>query len=1183
MQCPRCHSECSAEFDFCPRCGTALHVTCPHCGFRCPSELRLCPKCATALATPAGAGPEIDAQAMLNRAIQRHIPKEYAERLLATRGQPHDERRTVTILFSDVKGSTALAENLDPEDVKDIIRGVFEFLIGAVYRYEGTVVQLMGDAILAFFGAPIAHEDDPERACRAALDIAAEAAEYAERLHKERGIAGFGVRVGINTGLVVVGELGSDLRVAYTAVGDAINLAARMEEAAEPGTVLISHNTFRLVAPLFETQALGPLRVKGKSKRVHVYRVLSARMLPDKGRGVPGLDSPMVGRETELATLREAVAGLSAGRGGVVSIVGEAGLGKSRLVAEVRGTKNNPQIAQITPIEKTRWVEGRCLSYGMSVAYQLWKDVLRGLLGVTQQASPAALREALQRCVADLCPQTLAGVYPYLAGVLSVPLDEGAGAATGDLDPAELQKRTFRALEELLGAAARRQPLVVVGEDLHWADATSLQVLQQLVPLTQRVPLLLICVLRPVKDHGSWSFVAGLTAALGAGHAALMLEPLSPEYSETLVTNLLHSETLPDVLRQRILSRAEGNPFYIEEVIRSLIDLKVLARNRAGAWTASRTMVTIPIPDTLQGVLVARIDRLPDTTRRVLQMAAVIGRIFLERLLGAMTGAGAELEGHLQLLQYQELIRERAQTPELEYIFKHDMTREAAYNGLLKKERRVYHRQAAEAIERLFADRIEDQVELLALHWQRADEPWQATGYLLRAGDRASHLGASWQAIEFYRAALKLAVGAGRQPRVPPHAIHEKLGDVFYEHLSRQDDALAYYQQFLQSAQGDEEAARAARKLAALYLLRGDVGQAHRHYQIALARLRELPPGAEACRVHYGLAYLFVSRNELEPAQEQATLSMDAAQRSGDRMGQADAFRMLGIIASQKRQHQVALDYDLKSLELYRVLADLPRLAHACNNVGDSYRQMGDTVRALEYLREGLQVAQTIGSVAAEAMLRQTTGELLLDLGEWQKAAEELELARAAATQCGVVGRIIGVRRPLGVAYEALGRLDQARAELEAAENLMWETHHLRFGADLYLDLAHLKATVGSLDEAERCVARAVKQAGPGASPAFRAVLHRCRGYLAARRGRWERAVVELEESLRLLGQDGVPFPVEEGRTRLELAAAYAGRGESEDAALSQQELQAARALFERVGATGYLERLKEPHGDGLR
>jgi len=307
----------------CTQCGTELAPD---------PDVRFCRECGTEVERPPSeAADERDSTAV--KALERLVPKEFAERLLATRGQVEAERRMVTILFSDVKGSTAMAEDLDPEEVMEIMNGAFDVLIKPVYRYEGTLARLMGDAILAFFGAPIAHEDDPERACRAALEIIEGAKLYAAKLEEERGITGFNVRVGINTGLVVVGEVGSDLRVEYTAMGDAINLAARMESTAQPGTVLITENTHKLIAALFETEGLGPIEVKGKAEAISVYRVLAAKEVPGKVRGIAGLESPLVGREAEFAALQESMERLQAGVGGIVTLVGEAGLGKSRLVA----------------------------------------------------------------------------------------------------------------------------------------------------------------------------------------------------------------------------------------------------------------------------------------------------------------------------------------------------------------------------------------------------------------------------------------------------------------------------------------------------------------------------------------------------------------------------------------------------------------------------------------------------------------------------------------------------------------------------------------------------------------------------------------------------------------------------------------------------------------------------------
>ncbi len=757
MQCPQCNRGNPEGARFCGRCGAKLARMCAECGAEVPPdpEIRFCVECGAEIQATEEA-PVADADAAAER-LQRLVPKEYAERLLATRGQVQAERRMVTILFSDVKGSTAMAEGLDPEEVMEIMDGAFDVLIEPIYRYEGTLARLMGDAVLAFFGAPIAHEDDPERACRAALGIVEGAKEYAARLEQEHGITGFNVRLGIHTGLVVVGEVGSDLRVEYTAMGDAINLAARLESAADPGTVLITEATLKLIAPLFETEALAPIQVKGKVEPVSVYRVLAAKEVPGKVRGIAGLESPLVGREVELAALQEALQRLQAGVGGIVTLVGEAGIGKSRLVAEAR--KHVVGVIHELPLRAMplRWVEGRCLSYGGSVAYLLWLDVLRGLLGVALDDAPQAVGDALRDQVQELCRDAFDDVYPYLARLMTLALHDEVAARLDDMDGRDLKTATFRAVETLIQCAAGERPLVLVCEDLHWADPTSLALLEQLLALTERVPLLLLSVFRPVKDHGCWRFRELAAQTYAERHTDVMLEPLTAVESQTLVANLLRIEHLPEVLRERILSRAEGNPFYVEEVIRSLIDRGAIVHDEpTGRWTATREVADIPIPDTLQGVLVARIDRLQEEAKRVLQMASVIGRIFLYRLLSAIAAEERRLDEHLSTLQHEEMIRERARIPELEYIFKHDLTREAAYNGLLKKQRRVFHRQVAEVLEHLFPERIEEQLGLLAHHWEQSGNAEKAVEYLQRAGDKSRLAYALEEAVGYYQRALAL-------------------------------------------------------------------------------------------------------------------------------------------------------------------------------------------------------------------------------------------------------------------------------------------------------------------------------------------------------------------------------------------------------------------------------------------
>ncbi|MCP4536628.1 MAG: AAA family ATPase [Chloroflexi bacterium] len=657
------------------------------------------------------------------------------------------ERKLVTVMFADISGFTALAETMDPEAVRDLMNGCFEQLVPVVEKYGGTVDKFIGDEVMALFGAPVAHENDPERALRAALEMMNALAGF----NVERG-TDLGLHFGINTGLVIAGGLGTRERQEYSVMGDAVNLAARLEGASERGDIFVGPDTYRLTEPLFEFETLEPIRVKGKAEPVAIYRLLAIKAIPGQVRGIEGLESSLVGREAEFRTLTKAVERLQSGVGSIVTIVGEAGLGKSRLAAEIRRSS--------LAIQNLNWFEGRCLSYGGSIAYLPWLDVLRGLLEVTPDDDLAVVRDVLQEYVQTLCPERFDDVFPYLSWLMSLPLEDEFEVMVRNLGSKALQVVTFRAIETLFESAATQHPLVIVCEDLHWADPTSLELLEELLALTNRVPLLLICLLRPETEHGCWRIKEIAARQYRHRHTDLWLEPLSASESNTLVGNLLHTEGLPPELQERILSQAEGNPFYVEEILRSLMDSGAIVQDETtGRWRMTREVAAITIPDTLRGVLIARIDRLQEETKRVLQLASVIGRLFFHRVLAEIAQEEHQLDDHLLTLQQEEMIREQARIPELEYIFKHQLTQEAAYRGLLRKERRIFHRQVAEALERLLPERIEEQVELLAHHWEQAEEPEKATAYLVRAGQKAAGRYANTEALANFQRALALAEG----------------------------------------------------------------------------------------------------------------------------------------------------------------------------------------------------------------------------------------------------------------------------------------------------------------------------------------------------------------------------------------------------------------------------------------
>ena len=544
----------------------------------------------------------------------------------APRAAATSERRPLTVLFADIAGSTALAERMDPEDWAEIVSKAFARMNATVTRYDGTIARLMGDGVLAFFGAPVAHEDDPLRAVRCGLDMARAVDELGAELSAKEPID-LRIRVGINTGPVVVGVVGSQVASEYTAMGDAVNVAARMQSLARPGTVLVSAATHRFIAGLIESVDVGQLAVKGKANSVQAYEVTAVKA-GASGRGLVGIHAPMVGRDAQQKRLVELFAIAKAGQGRVAAILGEPGIGKSRLLAEFRDEIERGDAS-------VRWIEGRCLSYGHTLPYHLVTDLVRSLLGVNASAGEAELREALEMVLRDLLGEGWEDAYAYLGHLLSIRLDPAMQGRLASLD-FEAVKRYVSSLVSVVRALSERGPVVLVFEDLHWADAASADTLVALTPLLADLPVLTIMTSRSDRDAPGWRLVAGVRDLFGDALTEIKLEPLSSDETRTLVATLLEIESLPVVTRDLILAKAEGNPFFVEEVIRMLIDRAAIHRE-GDRWLANPEVADVEIPDTLQGLLLERIDRLPQESRRTLRVASVIGRQFgvtiLERLL----------------------------------------------------------------------------------------------------------------------------------------------------------------------------------------------------------------------------------------------------------------------------------------------------------------------------------------------------------------------------------------------------------------------------------------------------------------------------------------------------------------------------------------------------------------------
>ncbi len=835
MNCPNCQSDNRQEARFCKRCGFFLGANCPFCNAILPEAALYCDHCGRQVngqgqpliqphattppsisaqpsragttspqrpSQPAGISPtqRETSEGSEGDQLQQYISEEMRKKLEAARasGDMVGERRVVTMMFCDVKGSTAAAENLDPEEWSEIINGAFEHMIRSVYTYEGTVARLMGDGILAFFGAPLAHEDDPQRAVLAGLDIIGSMAPYRETIKKSWDID-LNVRVGINTGLVVVGSVGSDLRMEYTALGDAINLAARMEDTALPGTIQIADDTYKLVSQLFEFESLGGIEVKGKSEPVSAYRVLGRKDITRRTRGIEGLHVEMVGREAELLTLHKVMTDLNQGIGRIVCVLGEAGLGKSRLVSESHQDYKNLIGSD------GNWFETISLSYEYNQAYGLFQRLIQRVIGIAYDDPPQIVRKKLAGLVESFVEER----RPRARQVFEALFALESEANGPPLDDETFRQELLVAMDEWWRARFSDRPTVLVFDDMHWGDAPSIELLRQLLPLTGEIPLVLLCAMREERASPAWQIKNTADEDYRHRYSEIILQPLSEEESNELVNRLLAIPEIPEHLRKSILEKSDGNPFFIEEVVRTLIDngaVESEERDVEGEtrryWVATNEAAEFAIPDNLQSLLSARLDRLEDATRNTLQMASVIGRSFYHRVLKAVDQGDPELDKHVDTLLKLDMIREAARVPEVEYMFRNPLTQEAVYETILLKRRREFHRRVGEAMEELYPDRLEGLYGLLAHHFKLAGERERAIKYYRQASQQAVAVFAYEEAVENLRKALEL-IEPVDQPEAKLNLL-EELADVC--RLVRDfSGSITYYQQALDLWSGLED------------------------------------------------------------------------------------------------------------------------------------------------------------------------------------------------------------------------------------------------------------------------------------------------------------------------------------------------------------------------------------------
>jgi len=727
MKCPECQAENPDTQKFCGECGTKLERVCPNCSANNPSQYKFCGECGFDLkkAKEASPGDDLDQKSSIPESAGHAIP--------TTPMAIEGERKYVTALFSDMSGYTAMSEKLDPEEVKEITSRIFAEISKIVEKYDGFIEKFIGDAVMALFGVPKTHEDDPVRTIKAAKEIHDVVKAISPELKEKIGKP-LSMHTGINTGLVVTGEINME-KGTHGVAGDTINVAARLSNLAEADQIIVGPDTYHQAEGYFVFEALEPTKVKGKAEPIRIFKVLSPKEQPSTTHRYHGLRADLIGREVELAQLRESAEKLREGKGSVFAICGETGIGKTRLVEEFKGALD---------LNEIQWLDGQAYAYSQNIPYFPLIDLLNRGFQIKEGDSPEKVKEKIESGVESLVGKR-EDVIPYLGSLYSLSYPE-----IEEVSPEFWKSRLQEAVHAILSGLAQRGTTIICLEDLHWTDSSFMDLLR-FVLSEFRYPALFICVYRPTINL----FTSHQLSSLKAQYQEIQLNDLSLSEAQVMLESLLKAKDIPKDLWRFIQENVGGNPLYLEEVINALIDSETLTSNN-GSWSLDRPISQIDMPSTIHGIIAARLDHLENESKRVLQEASVIGRAFLYDILKSCTQLKEQLDRHLTGLERIGLIHARSLQPDLEYVFKNALTQEVVYNGLLKKERKAIHERIALVMEELFQDRLSEFYEALAFHFKQGRSIHKAVDYLIKAGEKSLARYAVEESHQYFREAFEL-------------------------------------------------------------------------------------------------------------------------------------------------------------------------------------------------------------------------------------------------------------------------------------------------------------------------------------------------------------------------------------------------------------------------------------------
>jgi class 3 adenylate cyclase/tetratricopeptide (TPR) repeat protein len=997
---------------YCTRCGTPLFLICLKCSSPAYEGDQFCGGCGARLVQGAGAPvPVLAAMPVAAAAVK-------AKRA----GEPaafESERKNVTVLFADIAGFTAMSEKLDPEDVTNLMNGCLRMLADVVVRYEGYVDKFIGDCIMAIFGAPIAHENHPELAVRAALAMHKEMEEYNKKLPTkiDKKLA---LHTGINSGMVIAGGVGSDMKMEYTVMGDTVNLASRLESIAKDGQIFVSGYTYNLTRHLFDFVTHEPIKVKGKQAPVAVYEVTKAKSVTTQEKAGDAAP-PLVGRSSEITTLENCARSLMAGRGQAVFLVSEPGIGKSRVQIELKN-RFKPGEVQV--------IEGSCRSFSRSTSYAVFGEIFRALLTIDADDLPDAMRDKLVKnlpLLLKLDPEALTPeareATVHIGSVLGLDLAEEFDVAIDQMEAQEIKASIFRSVAWFYRLIAKQKPLMLVLENLHHADTTSIELIAYLFEAVRQDPVMAVLLMRPIKDHPSAKLPLIAKKTLDDRSTEISFSRLSDLECDQLLRHLLKVEQIPDAVLNMVRARADGNPLYIEEIARSLIDDGIVERNDEGGLRVIRDLDRVSLPGSIQGLVMARIDKLPAALKDVLHIAAVLGPTFKHELLKRVAKSD-DLEARLGQLIELGIVFESKSFPEIEYSFRNVLTQEAIYATLLLKRQKELHGQIAAEIEALYASRLDDHVELLAQHYAGAADAGQAYRYLVKSGVKAKAAYANQDAARYFGDALAQA----EHIKPPPGDladVHVALSEA-QELLGDMEAAIQALRQAASLIDVDVRKADALRNIGRIEEKRGSAAKAAEIYRDALEILRKHPDAVETGMLHMNQSWVMNRLRQHDQAIETAQKAIKIFETHGAQDRIAFAYNNLGVIYEHKGDFEKAFEYNKKSLDLFAAQGDKRQMGNLFLSLGYLYNKKNDLGVALDYFEQSFQTMDRIVNRFGAGTALMSKGRCYVDLGK-------LDEAERALAQALRIHRELDLKRKMVANELALGNVLMRKNDLAGA------------------------------------------------------------------------------------------------------------------------------------------------------